>query len=91
MKRKAVALYVRVSTTGQDVASQLPDLKAWVKTQARGRAVVWYRDKFTGATMLRPGLKKLEAAVRTGEIGTVVVWRPAVASRYAMQPGRDTR
>ena len=55
MKRKPVALYVRVSTTGQDVASQLPDLKAWAKANARGRAVTWYRDKFTGTTMQRPG------------------------------------
>ena len=66
---------MRVSTTAQDVASQLPDLKAWVTTHARGRRVTWYRDKFTGATMQRPGLQKLEADIRTGKVGIVVVWR----------------
>lgn len=75
MKKKAAALYVRVSTTGQDVASQLPDLKAWAKVHARGRAVTWYRDKFTGTTMQRPGLQTLEADVRAGKVGVVVVWR----------------
>ena len=35
----------------------------------------WYRDKFTGRTMQRPGMDKLLADVRKGKVGTIVVWR----------------
>lgn len=75
MSKKGIAVYLRVSTTGQDLASQEPDLKAWLKTHRRRRSVSWYRDTFTGATMKRPGMQDLEADIRAGKIGTVVVWR----------------
>ncbi|MCP3978984.1 MAG: recombinase family protein [bacterium] len=75
MCKKGIAVYLRVSTTGQDLASQEPDLKAWLRGNRKGRRVTWYRDTFTGATMKRPGMQDLEADIRTGKIGTVVVWR----------------
>ena len=75
MSKKGIAVYLRVSTTGQDLASQEPDLKAWLRSNRKGRRVSWYRDKFTGATMKRPGMEKLDAAIRAGTIGTIVVWR----------------
>jgi DNA invertase Pin-like site-specific DNA recombinase len=48
-------------------------LAAWAKTHSG--AVAWYRDKFTGTTMNRPGLEKLLTAVRAGQVRRVIVWR----------------
>lgn len=70
---KHVAVYVRVSSTGQELDSQLPELEAWAATQ--GLPVVWYTDKFTGKTMARPGWQKLEAAYRAGKVATIACWR----------------
>lgn len=68
-----VAVYVRVSSRSQDTASQEADLKRWAAGQSD--SVVWYRDKFTGKTMERPGWGKLMAAARGREVSRVVVWR----------------
>ena len=70
---KHVAIYMRVSTTGQETASQEPDLKAWAATQTL--PVVWYTDKATGKNMDRPGWKQVEAAMRAGKVATLAVWR----------------
>jgi DNA invertase Pin-like site-specific DNA recombinase len=68
-----VALYVRVSSKTQDTASQEPDLRRWAEGQAE--PVVWYRDKFTGKTLDRPGMTKLLAAIAAGKVSQVVIWR----------------
>lgn len=70
---KHTAIYVRVSTTGQDHASQLPDLQKWAG--AHDGPVVWYRDKFTGKTMERPGMNKLMDALNDGKLDRIVIWR----------------
>lgn len=70
---KHVAVYLRVSTNGQDTKSQEPDLKRWA--DAQGAEVRWYRDKATGKNMERPAWVKLEAAIRQGRVSAVVVWR----------------
>jgi DNA invertase Pin-like site-specific DNA recombinase len=75
MAKKGIAVYVRVSTGTQDVASQVPDLKLWLRSHAAGRRVSWYQDKFTGKTLKRPGMDKLAADIRAGSLGTLVVWR----------------
>ena len=75
MSKKAIAVYLRVSTTAQDHRSQEPDLKAWLRTNRKSRRTIWYRDTFTGATMNRPGMRKLDADIRADKIGTVVAWR----------------
>ena len=70
----AVGIYLRVSSTkGQETRSQEPDLQTWAKAQPD--EVVWYRDRFTGTTMDRPGLDKLLADVRSGKVSKVCVWR----------------
>lgn len=69
-----VAVYVRVSSKAQDAASQEPDLRRWATAHGEG-GEVWYRDKFTGKTLDRPGFNRLLAEVRAGRIDTVVVWR----------------
>lgn len=73
MSTKYTAIYLRVSSKAQDHASQLPDLERWVA--AHDGAVQWYRDKFTGRTMDRPGMEKLLADIRTGQVERIVVWR----------------
>jgi DNA invertase Pin-like site-specific DNA recombinase len=70
---KHTAIYVRVSTTGQDHASQLPDLERWEKAQ--DGQVIWYRDKFTGKTMERPGMNRMMDALNAGKLERIVVWR----------------
>jgi DNA invertase Pin-like site-specific DNA recombinase len=70
---KHIAIYLRVSSKRQDLASQLPDLERWAAAQ--GEAVQWYRDKFTGKSMERPGWLKLQAAIDRGDVTRVVVWR----------------
>lgn len=73
MTTKHSAIYVRVSSKQQDHASQMPDLERWVA--AHGGAVNWYRDKFTGKTLDRPGMEKLLADLRAGKVERIVVWR----------------
>jgi DNA invertase Pin-like site-specific DNA recombinase len=67
------AIYLRVSSQSQDIRSQEPDLQTWARAQAED--VVWFKDKFTGTQMTRPGLDKLLAEARAGRISKVVVWR----------------
>lgn len=75
MSKRAIAVYLRVSSSGQDLGSQEPDLKAWLKTHARNRPITWFRDTFTGKTLRRPGMKKLETSINAGHVDTLVVWR----------------
>jgi DNA invertase Pin-like site-specific DNA recombinase len=69
----AIGIYLRVSTRSQDTASQEPDLKRWAESQ--GATVTWYKDKFTGKSMDRPGFRRLLQDVHAGKVGTIVVWR----------------
>jgi DNA invertase Pin-like site-specific DNA recombinase len=70
----SIAIYMRVSKgTGQDTASQKPDLDRWAAAQSEPFKV--YLDKQTGKTMDRPGFNKLLADIHTGKIKTIVVWR----------------
>jgi DNA invertase Pin-like site-specific DNA recombinase len=70
---KHTAIYVRVSGKLQDTASQEPDLKRWA--EAHDGKCVWYRDRFTGRTMDRPGWNKLTEAIRMAQVSRVVCWR----------------
>lgn len=70
---KHTGIYVRVSSKTQDLASQLPDLERWAA--AHGGPVQWYRAKFSGRTMDRPGMDKLIADLRAGFVECIVVWR----------------
>ena len=67
------ALYPRVSSRGQKEDSQLPDLERWVRAQET--EVRWYRDKFSGKTLHRPGWEELWKDVLASKVKRVVVWR----------------
>lgn len=71
---KHIAIYCRVSKrNGQEVRSQLPDLEKWASLQ--DEPIKWYKDKFTGKTMDRPGWNRLHQALEKGEVSTIAVWR----------------
>lgn len=74
-QQRHVAIYSRVSSKGQDTASQKPDLERWGAHYANESAVVNYEDKFTGRTMSRPAWDRLMDAVRAGSVKQLVVWR----------------
>ncbi|MEZ6101173.1 MAG: recombinase family protein [Pirellulaceae bacterium] len=67
------AIYVRVSSTSQDLRSQEADLKRWAQSQ--DCEVIWYRDKASGRTMSRPGWDRLIADIALGKVKRVVCWR----------------
>lgn len=69
-----IGIYLRVSSKTQDAASQEPDLRRWLAAH-EDEGAVWYRDKFTGKTLDRPGCNRMLADIRAGKIDTVVVWR----------------
>jgi DNA invertase Pin-like site-specific DNA recombinase len=68
----ATRIYLRVSSLKQREASQLPDLKNWVEDHPY-EEVIWYRDKFTGKTLRRPGWSQLQEDLRRGD--RVLVWK----------------
>ena len=68
-----IGIYERVSSKGQEFASQHDDLATWATGQTQ--PVKWYSDKFTGTTMERPGMSAMLEDMRLGKIKTVVVWR----------------
>lgn len=70
---RTIAIYARVSSKDQSLASQLPELQRWADAQEG--TVEWFQDSFTGKTMKRPGMEKLLAAIQVGEIERVVCWR----------------
>ena len=70
---KTTAIYVRVSHRDQSHASQMPDLERWA--EAHDGHVEWFRDTFTGRTMDRPGMSKLNDELRAGRLCRIVVWR----------------
>ncbi|MDF1845200.1 MAG: recombinase family protein [Rubripirellula sp.] len=70
---QTIAIYLRVSSKSQDVASQEPELRRWAAQQEGD--IRWYRDRFTGKTMERPAFTRLLRHVRVGEVQQVAVWR----------------
>ncbi|MEZ6054816.1 MAG: recombinase family protein, partial [Planctomycetaceae bacterium] len=72
----SIAVYVRVSTVGQNEAGQRAEIERWLSGNGINAAdVVWFVDKKSGDTLQRPEFERLQAAIFTGEVRTVVVWR----------------
>jgi len=75
MSQKYTAIYCRVSSVnGQKFDSQVDELTRWVDLHQPSN-VKWYKDKFTGKTMNRPGMDKLLHDLESGMLGSIVVWR----------------
>ncbi len=72
---KQTAIYLRVSDTNeQQYDSQVIELDRCLELHKPSR-VRWYKDKYTGKTMDRPGMQKLMEHVQQGKIGTILCWR----------------
>jgi len=71
----SAALYVRVSTSEQDVQMQVDELR--VEAQRRGWKIVGtYTDEgVSGSRERRPQLDRLLAEVRAGKLDVVAVWK----------------
>lgn len=66
------AVYVRISSSSQDMASQVGDLERWARGQEN---VKFYRDVASGKTMNRPAMDRLLADIAAGKVAKVCVWR----------------
>jgi DNA invertase Pin-like site-specific DNA recombinase len=71
---RITAIYVRASGRRRDTAGQEADLKRWAAGH-KDEALKWYRDRFTGKTVERPGFARLLADVEAGKVARIVVWR----------------
>lgn len=72
----SLAVYVRVSTDGQNEAGQRTEIERWLSGNGINQDdVAWYVDKRTGDTLQRPAFERLQSAIFAGGIQTVVVWR----------------
>ncbi len=74
--KKTIAVYIRVSTTGQNEAGQRAAISEWLTAHGHDlTTATWYVDKHTATTIARPELDRLQAAIFTGLHVTVVTWR----------------
>ncbi len=68
------AVYLRVSTVGQSLASQRAEVDRWLKGHGIGQPLM-FTDKSTGDNLERPGFTALQEAIFNGEVDTVVVYK----------------
>ncbi len=72
----SIAAYIRVSSQTQKTDSQKAEVKKWLKGNGHNlRSVQWFEDHETGSTLKRKGLDDLQAAIFSGDVKTVVVWK----------------
>jgi DNA invertase Pin-like site-specific DNA recombinase len=84
------AVYVRVSTTGQNEAGQRREITRWLAGNGIDPSTVrWFVDKETGDHLDRKAFQELQAAIFQGEITTVVVWKLDRLSR-SLRDGINT-
>lgn len=82
------AVYIRVSTTGQNEAGQRAEIERWLAGNGIADAR-WYVDRESGDDLERPAFRELQAAVFAGEIKAVVVWKLDRLSR-SLRDGINT-
>lgn len=72
--REQAVAYIRVSTAGQDHAYQRREIE--LAARARGEPIErWYADVASGRSLERTELRKMRAALGTGAVRVVWVWR----------------
>lgn len=70
------AIYIRVSTVGQNEAGQKAEIDKWLSGNSVDRSKVrYYVDRESGDTMNRPEFERLQRDIFNGLIHTVVVWK----------------
>jgi DNA invertase Pin-like site-specific DNA recombinase len=76
MSEPMVAVYVRVSTYSQNEAGQREAIGAWLRGNGIGsERLLWYVDKQTGDNLQRPAFGRLQEAIFSGKVKTVVVFK----------------
>ena len=75
MKAKRIAVYGRVSTDAQSHASQLREVRAYVRRRWPKADVVEYLDKASGARFSREGLDAMMAEIRKGHVDVLAVYK----------------
>src|SRR5438309_2429752 len=75
MKAKRIAVYGRVSTDAQSHASQLREVRAYVRRRWPKAEVMEYLDKASGARFSRSGLDALMTDVRQGRVNVLAVYK----------------
>lgn len=71
-----IAAYCRTSTTRQKNDSQIAEIEKWLAAHGHDLAQVqWFIDQESGKTLKRPQFERLQKAIFSGEIKTVVVWK----------------
>ena len=71
-----IAVYIRVSTPGQNTSGQENDVRRWLKGNGYDSGDVrWFVDRVTGDHIDRPEFERLQTAVFNGEVKMVVVWK----------------
>lgn len=68
------AVYIRVSTVGQNLDGQRAEIQRWLDGNGITDAV-WYIDRASGATLKRPAFERLQKAIFNGEVKMIVVWK----------------
>jgi len=70
------AIYVRVSTIGQNEESQRREILKWLQGNGIDMSKVkWYVDTDTGDNLNRPQFERLQREIFQGLVKTVVVWK----------------
>jgi DNA invertase Pin-like site-specific DNA recombinase len=71
-----IAAYVRVSSRHQKTDSQEAEINKWLDgNRVATGEVEWYRDTVTGKTLDRPAFQRLQKAIFSGSVRTVIVWK----------------
>lgn len=86
----STAVYVRVSTTGQNEAGQRREIERWLDGNGIDQqSVHWYVDKDTGDHLNRPAFNQFQQDVFGGQVKTIVVWKLDRLSR-SLRDGINT-
>ena len=75
MKAKRIVVYGRVSTGAQSHASQLREVRAYVRRRWPKAEVTEYLDKVSGAGFTRAGLDALMEQVRQGRVDILALYK----------------
>lgn len=84
---KNIAIYYRVSTDKQDLASQKGAIEKWLEEltdKKKPKKILVFQDQgISGKTTNRPGLQAMLKAAYSGKVDTIVVYRLDRLSRNA--------
>jgi DNA invertase Pin-like site-specific DNA recombinase len=75
MSVKRIAIYGRVSTAAQSHASQIREVRRYVKRRWPNAEVTEYLDKASGTRFSRTALDELMAKVRKGQLDVIGVYK----------------